>query len=307
MKTAFASLALLALVLALPAEAQVAGGGNGLTFKAELVEKTRFRMKGKALTFEGKLNGYPNGTQIDIRFKIRENRQHIAWYKTRVTKDAIKGEQFYRPNKAGFMPAVYSVEFWFQMQTQTPGMRNWFRTNRGWTANYRELLDTVTIKLGDEEARAAALDTCYKKVAKMFAPAKDFGKAMRAHLDKIQKMSEAEKNQAYQEWMSKSDGLWRERLGALQTEEYYWAKKYVALPAEEGRLQMKTIVSQALSLLGVYKDRRPTVEASYKHLETSLRQLDDLLSADKEVDIGRSKSGGKSSGDGDSKDKEGKQ
>lgn len=273
----------IAAVLAGPARADE----NELSFQAELVDTTYLRMKVKALKFRGKLADYPDGTQIDIRFKIRENRQHIAWYKTVVGKEAIKGQQVYR--KKNFLPAVYNVEFWFQMQTQTPGMRNWFRTNRGWTSNYRELLATVEVKVGDDAARAKTLDECYKKVAKMFGPLQDFGKAMKAHLDKVQGLSEAEQTRAHQEWMAGERDKWYARLGDLQTEEYRWAKKVVALPAEEGRLQMKTAVSQALTLLAVYKDRRPTVGASYKHLETSLRQLDDLLSAEKEVDIGRSK------------------
>ncbi|MDF1663559.1 MAG: hypothetical protein P1V97_17440, partial [Planctomycetota bacterium] len=110
----------------------------------------------RQLNLSGKLAGFPVGTRINIRFGLRGNRQHIAWYGATVDKDeSIKGKGTVISKI--FAPGTYEVQFWLKVGAQPRAVRKWFTINRGWGRNHQELLNNVVIKIGSDEDHKAFL------------------------------------------------------------------------------------------------------------------------------------------------------
>jgi hypothetical protein len=221
----------------------------------------------RQLKFKGKLDGFPVGARVDIRFRLQGNRQHIAWYRALVDDNAgIKGNSslFRKP----FAPGVYEVQFWLKIATQSRALRKWFTVNRGWGRNHQELLENVVIRIGTDADRKTFMSKCLAD--------------LRVYLKKLDAVYTALAGRV--KGNSPQDKAWEKEavihngsLSDVQRSFYKWQRIHVAMPLEKYRSTLNSIQVKSFKLLAGYNKGSTDLDQKLRFTESQIRYLKDAL------------------------------
>lgn len=233
----------------------------------------------RQLNLSGKLAGFPVGTRINIRFGLRGNRQHIAWYGATVDKDeSIKGKGTLI--KKGFAPGTYEVQFWLKVGAQPRAVRKWFTINRGWGRNHQELLNNVVIKIGSDEDYKGFVSKSLADLRKYLSQVEPVYKTLSDRITNKTAVDAAWKTQAQK---------YQDLLTEIQRSFYKWERTYVAMPLEKYRLTFISIHVKLYKLLNAHTNGATGLEQSLKFTEGEVKYLRDALSPATPLEIPKKK------------------
>lgn len=246
----------------------------------EVMEKdAEGKAKKRQLNLSGKLAGFPVGTRINIRFGLRGNRQHIAWYGATVNKDeSIKGKGTVIAK--GFAPGTYEVQFWLKVGAQPRAVRKWFTINRGWGRNHQELLNNVVIKIGSDEDYKSFVTKSLTDLRKYLDQVEPVYKALSDRITNKTAVDAA--------WKAQSQ-KYLELLSEVQRSFYKWERAHVAMPLEKYRLTFTSIHVKLYKLLNAHTNGSTGLEQSLKFTEGEVKYLRDALSPATPLEIPKKK------------------
>lgn len=191
------------------------------------------------LSFSGTKTGLPKGTRIDIRFTRDGNRQHIAWY--RAINDAsgsFRGQS--SVFKKSLPPGEYKVQVWFKMRTQNRVLRRWFTLNKGWNRQHQLLLETLTIRVGNQVQETVFLEETR-------ATLRSYARAIEKNLEALESLYKQRDNPMITK-KEKTAKRIVNSVGVQQRSFYSWNRKYLALPFEKERQDISSLISLSLRL-----------------------------------------------------------
>lgn len=245
----------------------------------------------RVLVYKGKFADAPVGTRIDIRFKLKENLQHINWYYGLTGKSqTINGRS--APLTRPFGAGVYEVEFWFKMNTQNRKVKKWFRTNRGYTNRHAEVLETVRISVGSPSEQDAFVEKTLETMRDYFGTLRKIYSDARAHFDAGKDGKDAAWKPIYDKH--------KQTILDMQRSFYNWKREWVALPVETYRTRLEQLVDADLKLLEFIQQSVPrqTTATRVKQIEEQVEYLENALSPEVQLQP----SDGKKSGGGGMQD-----
>jgi hypothetical protein len=254
--------------------------GDSVEIKAELkTEEVSEEGEGtsRRVDFSGSLEDYPEGAIVNVLIQLKGNKQFISRYETLVDKDStIKGQT--NPMTKDFLPGIYEVQFWLNVQVQNGEIKRWFNTNRGWTGDHSELLKLVELKIGSEEERAKATEEVLKKLKDYFDQSKKVFSALEARL--------LSGKTADAEWKTQSRSIVEDLKRGFHDFDN-WQISYVAVPFEGIRYKIQQIFTNSSKIYSDYGRgvRKEVLDQRLRIASQAVRFLNDTFSAEKPVDV----------------------
>lgn len=220
------------------------------------------------LGLNGKVVGFPPGARIDVRFRLKGNRQHINWY--RMLLDA-NGACKYKSSvlKTPFAPGTYEVQFWLKIKTQNRDIKRWFKLNRGWTRSHQELLDSKEIVVGTDAEKKGFDDECIAELNKMLKDVRTLFDALHARVN-AGTAKDAAWDKAYQ-------GEHRKKILAVQTALATFRTSHAAMPFEEYRGKLRQVINNTLKLYKYYSQGKTGLKPRFEHVVEIIKYLKTAL------------------------------
>ena len=198
------------------------------------------------LEYSGTYPDVPQGTCINVRFRLQGNQQHIAVYRAYTTTDGK-----FAGNSGDFskkmIDGVYEAEFLFSMGRQKKEVRKWFRLNMGWARSHTEILKVELITVGDPTKKKEVEKKLFEKMEDFRTRAETAYRVLEGRITNNQTPEADWSEKGYTDLYSK--------LEKIQAEFYQWQGSYVALPAGKIRNRLFGTINTLFTVLDEYTNK----------------------------------------------------